>query len=272
MRKIFLPFSITAFHSAHDFSWESGFAYSGESHDFWEAVYVVSGEAQVTEGVDVYRLGVGEIIFHAPMEFHSIKSEKETPTRVRIFTFTAEGELPGRLTDGPFLLAEEEREDFRRVFSRVYAFYHAEEEGEYDGLLCACALAEFLTAVGKEVSAPAGVFTPSARMYNEAVVAMTAYLYENRTLEEIAATCHISVSYMKLLFARFAGVPPKRYYEMLRMREAISLLRDGLPACEVAARLSFSSPGYFSVWLRRVSGSLPTDIGRGRDDRRKSKK
>lgn len=264
MKKINKPFEITAFHSAYDFSWESGFAYSGESHDFWEAVYVVSGEAQVTEGVDVYRLGEGEIVFHAPMEFHSIKSEKETPTRVRIFTFTAEGDLPNRVSDGPFLLTEEEQEDFLRLFSRVYAFYHAEgeEEGAYDGLLCACALSEFLTDVGKEVSAPLERPTPSARMYNEVVVAMTAHLYENRTLEELAAACHISVSYMKLLFARFAGVPPKRYYEMLRAREAVRLLGEGLYANEVAARLSFSSPGYFSVWLRRVVGSLPTDIGK----------
>ena len=46
---------------------------SGESHDFWELVYVDRGELEIRAGDDLRHLKQGEIAFHQPNEFHSVR-------------------------------------------------------------------------------------------------------------------------------------------------------------------------------------------------------
>ena len=82
-------------------------------------------------------------------------------------------------------------------------------------------------------------------------------LYENLTLEQIATACHISTSYLKVLFARYAGISPKAYYLKMRYNEALNLLKKGLSATEVATKMNFSSPSYFSAFMKRYAGLPP---------------
>ena len=46
---------------------------------------------------------------------------------------------------------------------------------------------------------------------------------ENLSLDEISQKCSISTSYLKLLFKNYAGVPPKIYYNNLRIKQAKEL-------------------------------------------------
>ena len=50
----------------HYFEFEKDFVSSGESHDFWEFVYIDKGEAIVTEGKQKLILKQGEGYFHKP--------------------------------------------------------------------------------------------------------------------------------------------------------------------------------------------------------------
>ena len=45
---------------------------SGESHDFWELVYVDAGEIEATADDKHYILSQGEAIIHRPMEYHNL--------------------------------------------------------------------------------------------------------------------------------------------------------------------------------------------------------
>ena len=51
----------------------------------------------MTEDERVYTLKEDSIIFHAPMEFHRIKSAGGSSPSVRVMSFTASGELPDQL-------------------------------------------------------------------------------------------------------------------------------------------------------------------------------
>lgn len=58
----------------HYFEYMKDFVFSGESHDFWEFLYVDKGEVIVQSGEKFYRLHAGDIIFHKPNEFHAIQA------------------------------------------------------------------------------------------------------------------------------------------------------------------------------------------------------
>ncbi|HIX29309.1 MAG TPA: AraC family ligand binding domain-containing protein, partial [Candidatus Blautia stercoravium] len=67
----------------HYFEYMRDFVFHGETHDFWEFLYVDKGTVLVTAGDSDFKLTTGNIIFHKPNEFHAIRSiGKNSPNLV----------------------------------------------------------------------------------------------------------------------------------------------------------------------------------------------
>ena len=84
--------SITHVVTAFDEVRPKGYFFSGEMHDFWEMAYVMEGAITVTADDRVYTLSRGQMIFHQPMEFHSLRCAGGKPARVLVISFAALGE------------------------------------------------------------------------------------------------------------------------------------------------------------------------------------
>lgn len=251
-------FTIEGFYSSIEDQWDPNFTFAGESHNFWEVVYIVSGTVEITEDARIYHLYEGDMIAHAPLEFHKIRSAEGTCPHVMILSFRSNGELPENLRSGVFKLSKEERTEYQALFRRVYRFYRQPPSDSYVGQECTDGLASFLIRLSENYIAKERLSSSNdSKVYNKLVDAMTQNLYTNLTLEEISKHLHISISYMKLLFNRYAGISPKAYYGRLRCTEAIRLLQQGLSASEVSQRMNFSSPNYFSVFFKRMTGLPP---------------
>ena len=76
------PVAVDRLYSVHYFEWPISYAYSGESHDFWELLYVDKGAVEVTAGDRRLRLDQGQIIFHPPGEFHAFSAAGAAPDLV----------------------------------------------------------------------------------------------------------------------------------------------------------------------------------------------
>ena len=76
-------FTVDGFYTAFRLDRDGSFVFTGESHDFWEIVFITAGAAEITEDENVYLLGENQMILHAPMEFHRIKSADRQPFGVR---------------------------------------------------------------------------------------------------------------------------------------------------------------------------------------------
>ena len=250
-------FSIVAFNTVLDYRWDAEFVFLGEQHDFWEIVYVLSGEVECAEDERVYQLKAGEMLLHAPMEFHKIRSAANTEPHLYVLTFSAQGRLPDALKDGIFCLSDTDKQRYEAIFNELYHLY-ADGRSEESKRYCAFELTSILFRLALQQK-PVSNYShePTAREYRRAVNVMQQGLYDNLTLAQIAAACHISTSYLKVLFARYAGISPKAYYSKMRYNEALNLLKKGLSAAEVAARMNFSSPNYFSVFMKRYAGLPP---------------
>ena len=64
--------NVTAFYTVHYFNYGRKFSFEGESHNFWELVYVDRGEATIVADDKQHILRQGEAYFHKPNQFHNI--------------------------------------------------------------------------------------------------------------------------------------------------------------------------------------------------------
>lgn len=250
-------FSVTGFFSSHDYSWDSKFVFSGESHEMWEIVFVQSGKVEVTENEKVYQLEKNNMIIHAPWEFHRIKSAGGTSPRLYVMSFFAEGELPLRLYEGIFILNAEQSLQYSGVFERIRSFLKSDNVSPYAGQNAADRLSAFLIELGGENVTAYFDTSSAATEYRKLVLAMSKRVCENKTLEELAHECGDSVSYIKKLFAKYAGVSPKAYYNNLRIAHALKRLKEGKPVNEIAEEMNFSSSSYFSAFFKKHTGKPP---------------
>ena len=138
-------------------------------------------------------------------------------------------------------------------------------EGDYVGQECADTLSSFLIRLSDtHAEKEQIVYTRDTQIYKKLIDVMEQHTCSNMTLDEVADMVPISVSYMKVLFERYAGISPKNYYNRLRCTEAIRLLQSGLTVAETSDRLMFSSPNYFSRFFSRMTGMPPATYIRER--------
>lgn len=257
-------FRFTRLRTVWNFNWDDSFVFNGETHISWEIVYVVSGCVCVTEDEKLYKLREGDMIIHAPMEFHTIQSAENTNPNVYVITSIVEGELPKNLTDGVFGLTQEEQKEYMEIYSRVFDFFDSDERDALEGQGCTDALSAFLIKINKSHTAEQKLLlSHSAMEYKRVVLSMTEHIYDNLTLEELAAINKTSVSNIKALFKRHSGTSPMLHYSRLRCTEAIRLMSEGYSAAETANALNFSSPNYFSTFFKRMTGKPPAAFIRG---------
>lgn len=88
------------------------------------------------------------------------------------------------------------------------------------------------------------------------------YLMENldRSLdmEQVARDLHVGYSWLRHTFRRYTGLSPAQYHLQLRVKWASHLLSNSSASVkEVAARLGFESPYYFSRLFKKKTGLAP---------------
>lgn len=250
-------FAIEGFYTAFWFDWNRSFCFNGESHNFWEVVFVSSGVVEVVENENVYTLGEGSLILHVPMEFHRIKSAGGSSPKGFIFSFSARGDLPKALTDGVLRMNPAQQSRYQVLCSRIERFVRGDRSPDV-GLEAAALLQAFLLQMASEQAVAVEATAWSAQEYKRIVSFLAKHVCDNLTLEEIAAQTRVSVSYIKYLFHLYAGISPKLYYNQLRIQRANALLEQGHAVAEVADRMQFSSPSYFSSFYKRYAGISPS--------------
>lgn len=275
--KINEPFKITGICSLLARNFEPSFVFLGESHYFWEFFAVISGEVEVVENEKTYVLSDGDIIFHAPDEFHRLKSSGGTRPRTITFSFLHEGELPLRLTDGVFHLSDGMIADLISISASLGLIIGEDFDSgvDFEPLLeipygieeskaifeAALRLTSFLISVSKLNESEGRLSsTPGACLYRNIVKTMTERVAEGLTVEALAELHHISRSYIKKLFRAYAGESPSEYYSRLRIKEAKRLLSLGKSVSEAAELLNFSSAAYFSSYFKKCTGERATDF------------
>ena len=95
------------------------------------------------------------------------------------------------------------------------------------------------------------------------------HLYEEITVETLAARANYSVYYFTRLFKKHLGISPYQYIIDLRLHKAVGLLINTEQSVfEIAQNLNFSSVGRFSAHFRSRYGVTPLQYRKAEQKRR----
>ncbi len=99
------------------------------------------------------------------------------------------------------------------------------------------------------------------QLVQEAIRRMYAEFQSPLSLSELADTLGCSTGYFQRVFRRVAGTSPGRYLTRIRLEHAILWLQGSeLSISEVAAKVGYQDPLYFSRAIRKAFGRSPTQI------------
>ncbi|MBO5198647.1 MAG: helix-turn-helix transcriptional regulator [Lachnospiraceae bacterium] len=258
---------------------QNGYTFSGESHNFWECLYVLSGDVCVSGDERVYNLTRGEIVFHKPLEVHKFNVTGSAGADLLIFSFSAEGPLTGYLRNKVFRLSDLQQEIMDSLLrymrskmpERSECPYPPKRIPDYNYIpLCGkfssfpqmitsyvCQLILSLADDGLVASTSQA---PDALVFSHAINYLTSNIHRQPSVPEVAAFCNVSVASLKRIFEKYAGVGVHRYLLKIKINAAADLLQDGEHVTDVAERLGFNSASYFTKAFKRETGYTPSEF------------
>jgi AraC-like DNA-binding protein len=265
--------NITGFYTAFALKHPEKYVFEGEAHNFWEVMYVKKGSVSVSADERIYELGEGEMIFHKPMEFHKFINTGESKLSIFVISFSATGSLMKKFENGVFILSREQQYEFcslmdylrdcctKNFADKGFSFFEDCDVTQWHINILKNAFELFLLRdlMGNRVIKPA-LSTAEAIVFKEAVKYMHNNIHLPLNVNDISGSCNVSLSYLKKIFSKYAGIGVHEYFLNLKITEATKLLKEGISVTETAERLSFSSQNYFSTVYKRVTGSTPNKI------------
>lgn len=100
-----------------------------------------------------------------------------------------------------------------------------------------------------------------SRIIEQAISFLTAHLQEDLSLEAVAMHCNVSHYYLSHLFRKETGTTVTAFIKKARIDQAMVLLRDAnLTIAEVAYKVGYQDPNYFSKSFRSYVGVSPTEF------------
>ncbi|MBQ9356468.1 MAG: helix-turn-helix domain-containing protein [Prevotella sp.] len=98
-------------------------------------------------------------------------------------------------------------------------------------------------------------------MVNKAILRIREELESPLTIQQVAEDLGMSYSNFRKLFKEHTGLSPATYQQELRLQRAKELLTTTTMSIkEIAYRLNFESPDYFSSKFKAKTGRKPTDL------------
>lgn len=254
---------VDALVSVYNYVRPKGFYFPGESHDFWECVYIKEGEVTATADERVYQLGPGKLLMHKPMEFHRIWASEECAPWVINISFRAHGALTDHMEQCCFNLSAKQQTQFMQIVDHFLQMnnmsdslknkkYHAQIN------LIATLLETFLITLSDNENYNTCSLSPNDARYSKIVQVMQNNRQKNLSVSELAELCQMSVSNLKRIFAMYSDVGVAKFFLTLRIRYAMELLEKGMRIAHIAEILNFSDPAYLYTVFKRETGVTPS--------------
>jgi AraC-like DNA-binding protein len=264
----------------HYFEYARDYIFHGESHNFWEIVYVDKGEIEVMADKTGYKLKHGEMIFHKPNEFHNLWANGQIAPNLVIVSFECKSPsmkfFEGKIIKG---------EDYE---SKLLANIISEAKNAYSSPLDDTFLKKLkkrknaaigseqlikinlelllisLLRKGRSVNKTKKISTVTKQRFDDEktekiIKYLENNLYNNISFDDVCSFSNQSKTNLKFLFKTIKGIGVMEYYRNLKIEEIKRLIRE--ESCnftDMADRLSYSSVHYFSRHFKKATGMTPT--------------
>ncbi len=265
--------------TVHYYEFDKNFVFKGESHDFWEMVYIDKGRVQVRRDKENLILSQGKIIFHRPNEFHSIKALDSAPNFF-VVSFVCNSPLMTYLEKYHTVLNKTLHGFISSVIKEAENTYVIPKNdpalkklikkdtapigGEQ---LIKTYLEQFLIFLIRNIvkKEEPNVF-PTKESMETHLVSSAKRLIEEKAEEpfrvnDLCIALGYSKSYLSKLFHEQTGETIANFAVRQKIKRAKQLIREGnLNFAQISEKLSFDNPQYFSRVFKRITGMSPTEF------------
>lgn len=243
---------------------------SDHCHNYYELIYLSSGQCRFLLNDSVYRLAKGDLIFVAPGDLHHASYETAACEIMAVY-FTRE------FVDWDMLrkmLPPSCSDDLCSFTGCIPPLYQGElvsllnrmlaETSGVDacsGGLMHCYLHELLLLLMRHC-VMSGEEPDFIRSKDAAILAAAKYIYRNYqkplSLEEVAAQAALSPTYFSRKFKQVTGMGFKEYLNVVRLKHArTALLTTSGSITDIALENGFNDSNYFKDLFKRVHGKSP---------------
>ncbi len=151
-------------------------------------------------------------------------------------------------------------EEITKLFFRI--IFEMQMNRKTSGMMCNGLFLELISAVGNKIKHERIVENDitESKIY-PAIRSMMHEYTENRRLPYYAALCNLSLSHFKTRFTEEIGFSPTAYLNKLKLEHAKNFLFfTNLSVTEIACRVGFSDPLYFSRFFKKHVGVSPREF------------
>nr|WP_276576549.1 AraC family transcriptional regulator [Caldicoprobacter algeriensis] len=262
------------------FEYAKDFVFQGESHDFWEFLYVDKGQVEVMADTEGYQLQQGEMIFHKPNEFHSVWANGKIAPNLIVASFVCNSPAM-KFFENKILKAGEEEKNIlaNLIRERTHCFNKR--------------LNEFITVKDKRPDEPFGaqqlikiylelllitlirnntaikkqerISSLTRRraeddLVNRMICFMKQNIEKNLTVDDFCKEFSLSHTRIKSLFKDRMQTGIIQYFRRMKIERAKELIREeNYNFSEIAERLGFSSVHYFSHVFKKITDMTPSE-------------
>lgn len=275
--KIEKLFKVSGIYSVHYFKYGRDFAYEGESHDFWELVYIDGGVAQVTANDKTKEIRNGSVIFHKPQEYHNIKPKYDYANSV-IVSFECKSEEMKKFENKVLSLSAQEQMLLTTIVSEGAVAF----EGKMDDMsmtkltlrknapsgsiqIISNALESLLVYLYRKLNTSSTVLQKNeeGQLVQNVKKLLASKIYENVSLSTVASSLFFSKTHVKERFKKETGKTVMAYYNELKIEEAKKLIGTKMYSLtQISLKLGFRSIQYFSQKFKTLTGQTPSEYAK----------
>lgn len=274
--------------SIHYFEYMSDFSFPGESHNFWEFLYVDKGEILVTSNREQLTLTQGQIIFHKPNEFHALAANHVIAPNLVVIAFEAVESCMAFFENKILTVGESEQILLAQIISEARETFEGPMDDPYmerlirrenapfaSEQLIKIHLEQFLLQLFRTFSIhpfsagaaqihPSGTLTSlplsdSSAVFADILLYLEEHISEPLTINQICRDNLIGVSQLKRVFRTCQGSGVIECFNRMKINAAKQMIRNRqMNFTQIADALGYTSVHYFSRQFKKLTDMTPT--------------
>lgn len=242
----------------------TNYNFSGEKHSYWELTYVDKGELLTTiDGVS-YHLKQGDLIFYAPMQFHTQSTFEKISSSYLTINFKMNFNHADLLCNKIFSLKRDS------YFIVTKLIEELSNDNLYSNDLSLCYLKQLIIQMlrldnSHFHSKPTTHMqqTYENELLNDILLYIDNNIYEKISVSTLCEHFCISTSMLHSLFRKNMNNTAKNYINELKLSKSKELIRNSTHTLsEISEMLGFSSIHYFSKKFKSYFNISPTEYSK----------
>lgn len=242
----------------------TNYNFSGEKHSYWELTYVDKGELSTTIDRVSYHLKQGDLIFYAPMQFHTQSTFEKISSSYLTINFKMNFNHADLLCNKIFSLKRDSYFIVTRLIEEL------SNDNLYSDDLSLCYLKELIIQMlrldnSHFHSKPTTHMqqTYENELLNDILLYIDDNIYEKISVSTLCDHFCISTSMLHSLFRKNMNNTAKNYINELKLSKSKELIRNSTHTLsEISEMLGFSSIHYFSKKFKSYFNISPTEYSK----------